>query len=102
MEAIKIIIDHPCVLFNNLLIYDGGDCDFKKIKLSNGKRKGCICTKTPEEISIDMDYEQFCGSKANDKVKKGTDKICVMKVTFCSFLYFYKITSIFLFRIVKL
>ncbi|XP_050535569.1 adenylyltransferase and sulfurtransferase MOCS3 isoform X2 [Daktulosphaira vitifoliae] len=69
MEAIKIIIDHPNVLFNNLLIYDGGDCDFKRIKLGNGKREGCICTKSSEKILINMDYEEFCGSKANDKIK---------------------------------
>lgn len=68
METIKIIIDHPNVLYNSLLIYDGGDCEFKKIKLSNVKRDGCICTKKPEDIIIDMDYEEFCGSKANDKV----------------------------------
>jgi len=70
METIKIIVDHPNVLYNSLLIYDGGDCDFKKIKLTDVKRNGCICTKTPEEITITVDYEEFCGSKANDKFKK--------------------------------
>lgn len=68
METIKIIVDHPNVLYNSLLIYDGGDCNFKKIKLTNVKRNGCICTKKPEDIIITMDYEHFCGSKANDKV----------------------------------
>ncbi|VVC39291.1 Rhodanese-like domain,THIF-type NAD/FAD binding fold,Adenylyltransferase and sulfurtransferase MOCS3/Uba4 [Cinara cedri] len=69
METIKIIIGHPNVLYNSLLLYDGGDCDFKKIKLINVKRNGCICTKNPEDITITMDYEEFCGSKANDKFK---------------------------------
>lgn len=68
METIKIIVDHPNVLHNSLLLYDGGDCEFKKIKLTNVKRSGCICTKNPEDITINMDYEEFCGSKANDKV----------------------------------
>lgn len=68
METIKIIVDHPYVLYNCLLLYDGAECDFRKIKLTNVKRNGCICTKTPEEIIITIDYEQFCGSKANDKV----------------------------------
>lgn len=68
METIKIIIDHPNVLHNSLLLYDGRDCDFKKIKLPNVKRNGCICTKKAEDIKITMNYEEFCGSKANDKV----------------------------------
>lgn len=68
METIKIIIGHPNVLYNCLLLYDGGDCDFKKIKLTNAKRDGCICTKKPEDVTIAMNYEEFCGSKANDKV----------------------------------
>jgi len=68
METIKIIVDHPNVLYNSLLIYDAGDCDFKKIKLTNVKRNGCICTQIPEDVTITMDYEEFCGSKANDKV----------------------------------
>lgn len=68
METIKIIVDHPNVLHNSLLLYDGGECAFKKIKLTNVKRDGCLCTKNPEDIIITMDYEQFCGSKANDKV----------------------------------
>lgn len=68
METIKIIIGHPNVLYNSLLLYDGAFCDFKKIKLTNVKRSGCICTKNPEDITITMDYEEFCGSKANDKV----------------------------------
>lgn len=68
METIKIIIDHPNVLYNSLLIYDGRDCDFKKIKLANAKQNNCICTKKPEDVTISMDYEEFCGSKANDKV----------------------------------
>ncbi|XP_060849950.1 adenylyltransferase and sulfurtransferase MOCS3 [Rhopalosiphum padi] len=69
METIKIIVDHPNVLHNSLLLYDGGDCEFKKIKLTNVKRSGCICTKNPEDVTITMDYEEFCGSKANDKFK---------------------------------
>lgn len=68
METIKIIVDHPNVLYNSLLLYDGGDCDFRKIKLTNVKRNGCICTKNPNDITITMDYEEFCGSKADDKV----------------------------------
>ncbi|XP_025417571.1 adenylyltransferase and sulfurtransferase MOCS3 isoform X1 [Sipha flava] len=69
METIKIIIDHPNVLYNSLLLYDGGDCNFKKIKLTNVKRAGCLCTRSTEDIVITMDYEEFCGSKANDKFK---------------------------------
>lgn len=68
METIKIIVDHPNVLYNSLLLYDGGDCNFKKIKLSNVKRDGCFCQRNVEDIVVTMDYEEFCGSKANDKV----------------------------------
>lgn len=51
-----------------LLLYDGMEGSFRTIKLRNKKETCSVCGANPSITAL-QDYEQFCGSKASDKVK---------------------------------
>lgn len=69
LEAIKILTGNSTSFAGSLLLYDGLCGKFRKIKLRS-KVKGCICgTDDPSALQL-IDYEQFCGSKADDKEKE--------------------------------
>lgn len=68
LEAIKVALGGLGgeVLAGRLLIFDGGRCQFRNIRLRS-KRKDCdVCSPTPMITNL-IDYEQFCGMHASDK-----------------------------------
>lgn len=67
LETIKIIVGLTDVLTSRMLVFDGTSSVFRNIKL-RGKSKLCeVCGPNPTITKL-IDYEQFCGSPANDKV----------------------------------
>ncbi|XP_044761027.1 adenylyltransferase and sulfurtransferase MOCS3 [Coccinella septempunctata] len=67
LETIKILTGMDNVLSGRLLIFDGSETQFRNIKLRNKKEDCDVCGKNPTIKDL-IDYEQFCGSKAHDKV----------------------------------
>lgn len=66
LEAVKIILDHEGVLSGKLLLFDGSRGAFRTVKL-RGKRDNCdVCSANPIVTHL-VDYEEFCGMRANDK-----------------------------------
>ncbi len=57
----------PDTYSQRLLLFDALYGSFKTIRLRGKQSKCAICGETPT-ISQLIDYEQFCGSKATDKV----------------------------------
>ncbi|KAI4503573.1 hypothetical protein M0802_000976 [Mischocyttarus mexicanus] len=66
VEAIKVILDMPETLSGRLLIFDGIETRFRDISLRTKNQNCAICGKNPIIKEL-IDYEQFCGAKANDK-----------------------------------
>ncbi|XP_066583419.1 adenylyltransferase and sulfurtransferase MOCS3-like isoform X2 [Prorops nasuta] len=66
LETMKIILNKPNVLSGQLLLFDGADARFSKVKLRLRNKNCAICGEHPEIKQL-IDYEQFCGAKANDK-----------------------------------
>lgn len=67
LEVIKIIVGSPGVLSGRLLLFDGSDTSFRNIKLRQKDPKCKVCGESPEIVKP-IDYEEFCGAKAHDKV----------------------------------
>lgn len=66
LEAIKVIIGLGDILAGRLLIFDGGRCLFRNIRL-RPKRPLCdVCSATPMITQL-INYEQFCSMHASDK-----------------------------------
>lgn len=81
LQAIKIILDLPGVLSGRLLLFDGLDTTFKNIRL-RGKNPDCAACGLSPTIRELIDYEEFCGAKANDKnpnlkILGTNERICV-------------------------
>ncbi|XP_076279398.1 ubiquitin-like activating enzyme 4 [Lasioglossum baleicum] len=66
LEALKIVLKLPCVLSGQLLLFDGLEMKFRNISL-RPKRANCLVCGDCPSVQILIDYEQFCGAKANDK-----------------------------------
>ena len=66
LEATKIILKLPGILSGQLLMFDGLDSTFRKLKLRSRNSNCIVCGDTPEIHKL-IDYEEFCGAKANDK-----------------------------------
>ena len=65
LETIKLILKQKTIN-GYLLLFDGNDTCFRKVKL-RGKNINCeVCGKNPIITEL-IDYEQFCQSKSNDK-----------------------------------
>ncbi|KAH8357265.1 hypothetical protein KR200_009572 [Drosophila serrata] len=66
LEAIKVIVGLGDVLAGRLLIFDGSTSLFRNIRIRN-KRPNChVCSAQPLITQL-IDYEMFCGMRANDK-----------------------------------
>ncbi|KAL2716747.1 adenylyltransferase and sulfurtransferase MOCS3 isoform X1 [Vespula squamosa] len=81
VEAIKVILDMPETLSGRLLVFDGIETRFRNINLRTRNQECVICGKNPIIKEL-IDYEQFCGAKANDKnpnlnLLKNEDRITV-------------------------
>ncbi|XP_058790258.1 adenylyltransferase and sulfurtransferase MOCS3-like [Phymastichus coffea] len=66
LQAIKIILGMPGILAGKLLIFDGIDTIFRNLKLRSNNPDCAVCGSNPKIRSL-IDYEEFCGAKANDK-----------------------------------
>ncbi|XP_011494060.1 PREDICTED: adenylyltransferase and sulfurtransferase MOCS3 isoform X1 [Ceratosolen solmsi marchali] len=66
LQTIKVILKLPGILSGRLLIFDGMDMTFKNLKLRSKNQDCEVCGRNPT-IQTLIDYEEFCGSKANDK-----------------------------------
>lgn len=69
LEALKIILNIPHVLSGQLLLFDGLETKFRNIKL-RARNINCVACGEYPTIQELIDYEQFCGAKANDKEPK--------------------------------
>lgn len=69
LEALKIILDLPGILSAQLLLFDGLETRFRNIRLRAKDANCAVCGERPTIYKL-IDYEQFCGAKANDKDKK--------------------------------
>lgn len=67
LEAIKVITGSEETLSGKFLIFDAADTSFRKIKLRERNSKCKVCGDSPSITTL-IDYEQFCGSRINDKV----------------------------------
>ncbi|KAH8259024.1 hypothetical protein KR038_007815 [Drosophila bunnanda] len=66
LEAIKVIVGLGDVLAGRLLIFDGSTSLFRNIRIRN-KRPNChVCSAQPLITQL-IDYEMFCGMRADDK-----------------------------------
>lgn len=54
------------ILNGRLLLYDASEATFRNVRLRDKNPECTICGKNPTVKKL-IDYEQFCGSKANDK-----------------------------------
>lgn len=66
LEAIKIILGLEETLSGRMLLFDGYDTTFRCIRLRKKKLNCDVCGINPRIKNL-IDYEQFCGSAANDK-----------------------------------
>lgn len=66
LQAIKIILQSPGILSGRLLMFDGVDMIFRNLKLRMKNPDCAVCGNNPSIKSL-IDYEEFCGAKANDK-----------------------------------
>ncbi|XP_049963561.1 adenylyltransferase and sulfurtransferase MOCS3 isoform X1 [Schistocerca serialis cubense] len=69
LEAIKIILKIPGVLSQRLLLFDGSSGIFRNVRLRKKNPDCDVCGENPKITTL-IDYEQFCGSRANDKDHK--------------------------------
>lgn len=67
LETIKILSGLDGVLGGRMLIFDGLRTVFRTVKL-RGKAANCKICSHDRSIINSIDYEQFCGVKAHDKV----------------------------------
>lgn len=67
LETLKIIIGLPGVLSGRLLLLDGSQTNFTNVRIRSRNPKCKICGDSPEILGP-IDYEEFCGAKAHDKV----------------------------------
>ncbi|XP_060073265.1 adenylyltransferase and sulfurtransferase MOCS3-like [Ylistrum balloti] len=68
LEALKIAAGVGSSFSQVMLMFDGLDGTFRRIKL-RGRQPSCPLCGTEPSITQLIDYEQFCGARANDKDK---------------------------------
>ncbi|XP_076633964.1 ubiquitin-like activating enzyme 4 isoform X2 [Colletes latitarsis] len=71
VEALKVLLNMPHILSGQLLLYDGLETKFRNINLRDKNVNCPVCGEHPTIQKL-IDYEQFCGAKANDKDPKLT------------------------------
>lgn len=69
LEALKIALEMRDVLSSKLLLFDGENTSFRTMNLRK-KNPSCPVCGTNPTIKQLIDYEEFCGASANDKVCK--------------------------------
>ncbi|CAD5118831.1 DgyrCDS7509 [Dimorphilus gyrociliatus] len=71
LEVIKIAIGLPDTFKQRLLLFDGLAGSFRNIGLRPRQKNCAVCGDDPSIKEL-IDYEQFCGAKADDKGKNLT------------------------------
>ncbi|XP_016839633.1 adenylyltransferase and sulfurtransferase MOCS3 [Nasonia vitripennis] len=66
LQAVKIILNMPGILSGRLLMFDGMETTFRNLKLRQKNLECAVCGTNPTIHKL-IDYEEFCGAKANDK-----------------------------------
>lgn len=66
LETVKILLGHQGVLAKRLLLFDGSDCSFRNVCLRDRNPSCSVCGNEPSVTAL-VDYEQFCGTMADDK-----------------------------------
>lgn len=66
LETLKIILNMPDVISGRLLLLDGMETKFHNVRL-RPKNANCMICGEHRVIHELIDYERFCGAKANDK-----------------------------------
>lgn len=66
LEALKIILNLPDVTSGRMLLFDAMETKFINIRLRPKNVNCVVCGKQPIIREL-IDYEEFCGAKANDK-----------------------------------
>lgn len=79
LETIKVLLQMDGILSGRLLLFDGSTTVFRNIKLRQRIDSCKVCGDNPQIVSP-IDYEQFCGSKAHDKVIKISKFISIFYV----------------------
>ncbi|XP_067013494.2 adenylyltransferase and sulfurtransferase MOCS3 [Anabrus simplex] len=66
LQVINIVLKCPGILSGSLLLFDGSDLKFRTVRLRARDPNCSVCGENPT-VSALIDYEQFCGARANDK-----------------------------------
>lgn len=66
LETLKILLNMPDVISERLLLFDGVETKFHNIRL-RAKKTDCVICGEHRVVHELIDYEKFCGAKANDK-----------------------------------
>ncbi|XP_050458228.1 adenylyltransferase and sulfurtransferase MOCS3 isoform X1 [Cataglyphis hispanica] len=66
LETLKIILNMPDIISGRLLLFDGTETKFRNVRLRPKNADCAICGQHPVIQEL-IDYEEFCGAKANDK-----------------------------------
>lgn len=66
LETLKMILNMPDIISGRLLLFDGTETKFHNVRLRS-KNVDCAICGQHRVIRELMDYEEFCGAKANDK-----------------------------------
>ena len=67
LEVMKIALKIGEPLVGRLLLFDALSCSFRTVKLRPKKDDCLVCGKAPKITQL-IDYEEFCGAPACDKV----------------------------------
>lgn len=66
LETLKIILNMSDIISGRLLLFDGMETKFHNVRL-RPRNVDCVICGEHRIIHELIDYEQFCGAKANDK-----------------------------------
>ncbi|XP_032681865.1 adenylyltransferase and sulfurtransferase MOCS3 [Odontomachus brunneus] len=66
LEVLKIILDLPDVISGQMLLFDAMETKFINVRLRPRNANCVVCGEQPVIREL-IDYEEFCGAKANDK-----------------------------------
>ncbi|KAK9711706.1 ThiF family [Popillia japonica] len=67
LEVIKILTKQGGVLSSRLLTFDACEAVFRNVKLRTRNSRCAVCGDDPTITTL-IDYEEFCGASAHDKV----------------------------------
>lgn len=66
LETLKIILNLSDVISGRMLLFDATETKFTNVRLRPKNANCLVCGEHPVVYEL-IDYEEFCGAKANDK-----------------------------------